>query len=257
MENIKILVICHKKAPLPKEDIYCPIEVGSSSRVEHFLPLRDDLSEDNISDRNPSYCELTGLYYAYKNLDYDVLGLVHYRRYFMRSSFCLRKNMDNVLDRKTLEKLLSKYDIILPKKRHYWIESNYSHYVHAHKKEALDKAIEIIKRDYPEYYPALMKHMKRTCGHYFNMFIAKKEIIDGYLSFLFDVLFKLEKEIDVQDYQGYDQRVFGFIGERLLDVYVQTKKLKFHEQHYLFMEKQNWPKKIWAMLKRHLGKPKE
>ncbi len=257
MDNIKILIICHKPSRLPKDEIYYPIEVGASNRDEHFLSLRDDLSIDNISNKNASYCELTGLYYAFKNMSYDILGLVHYRRYFMRSSLCLKKKLNNIIDRPTIESCLKQADIILPKKRHYWIESNYSHYVHAHKKEALDKTIEIIKEGYPEYYPSLTKCLKRTSGHYFNMFIAKKEVINGYLSFLFEVLSKLEKEIDTTQYTGYDKRVFGFIGERLLDVYVDTHKLRIHEQHYLFMEKQNWPKKIFAMLIRRLHKPKK
>lgn len=257
MEKIEILVICHKPSKLPANEIYLPIEVGAVARKEHFLDMRDDLSPDNISSKNSSYCELTGLYYAYKNLSYDILGLVHYRRYFMRSGFCFRKKLENVIDRKTIEKNLSSSDIILPKKRHYWIESNYSHYIHAHKKEALDKTIEIIQKYFPNYYPSLVKHMKRTSGHYFNMFIARREIINGYLGFLFGVLEKLENSLDISKYEGYDQRVFGFIGERLLDVYVETQKLKVHEQHYLFMEKQNWPKKIFSMLARRFHAPQK
>lgn len=257
MDNIKILIICHKPTKLPNNEIYCPIEVGAANKNEHFLTLRDDLSADNISNKNSSYCELTGLYYAYKNLSYDILGLVHYRRYFMRSSLCIKKKLENIIDRPTIERLLQKSDIILPKKRHYWIESNYSHYVHAHKKEALDKTIDIIDKYFPKYYPSLMKHMKRTSGHYFNMFIAKKEVIDGYIAFLFDVLAKLEKEVEISQYKGYDRRVFGFIGERLLDVYVDTHRLKIHEQHYLFMEKQNWFKKIFSMLARIYHSPQK
>ena len=100
MNDIKILLICHKPTKnIPKSDIYLPLEVGASLRDEHFLDNLDDTG-DNISNKNPSYCELTGLYWAFKNLDYDVLGLVHYRRLFMKSNLCVRKDKKNVLTEK-------------------------------------------------------------------------------------------------------------------------------------------------------------
>jgi hypothetical protein len=254
MENkILIAVIAHKPYPMPKDPIYVPVEVGAASRTEHFFPNRDDQGE-NISLKNPYYCELTGLYWTYKNNDYDVLGLVHYRRYFMKNNLCFSKDLKNIISEKEINRLLSKYDFILPKKRHYWIETNYSHYANAHKPEALDIAGEIIQKDYPEYYPSFKKRMAKRSGHYFNMFIAKKEIANKYLDWLFDILFKVEKRINLTDYTGYDQRVFGFISERLLDVFIDANHLTYHNQRYVFMEKQNWFKKIAGFLKRHNAK---
>ena len=250
--NYKILVIAHKKAKFPSDPIYLPMEVGAFNHKEHFLEYRDDKG-DNISNKNPNYCELTGLYEAYKNMEYDVLGLVHYRRYFLKSNFAFKKDFKNIIDQKTIDKLLKKYDIILPKKRHYYIESNYSHYIHAHNKEALDKTIEIIKNDYPDYYPYLMKHLKKTTGHYFNMFIAKKEVIDPYLKWMFDILFKVEHEIDLTKYEGVEARVFGYVSELLIDVYVNKNNLKVKNQKYLFWEKQNWVKKIFNFIKRKIN----
>ncbi len=248
-DKILICIASHKKGVFPKEDIYLPVEVGAELRKEHFLVNLDNQGE-NISNKNPNYCELTGLYQVYKNYNYDILGLVHYRRYFVNSSFCFKKDLKNVIKTEKIEKLLYKYDIILPKKRHYYIETNYSHYIHSHKKEALDLTREIIKNDYSEYLDYFDKHMKKTSGHYFNMFIAKKQIIKPYLDMMFDILFKLEKMIDLNNYQGEDKRVFGFISELLIDVYCQKNNLRVKNQKYLFMEKQNWFKKIFNFLKR-------
>ena len=97
MSKIKLIVALHKEFKTPDNSIYVPLELGAATRENHFLELRDD-SGDNISARNPNYCELTGLYWAYKNLtDYDIIGLVHYRRYFMKSDFCFRKKLENVI----------------------------------------------------------------------------------------------------------------------------------------------------------------
>ena len=84
MENhkVKILVCCHKEAYVPNDDIYLPIHVGKAISKKD-LGFQGDDEGDNISYKNPHYCELTALYWAWKNLrNVDYIGLCHYRRYF-------------------------------------------------------------------------------------------------------------------------------------------------------------------------------
>lgn len=133
--------------------------------------IRDDAG-DNISRRDRSFCELTALYWAWKNLDSDAIGLVHYRRYFARRcvSFDKRKRIAHQED---YEGLLARHPVILPPLRHYWIETNYSQYVHAHHEQALAVTRQIISELYPEYIPAYDRWMEKTCGHHFNMFVMK------------------------------------------------------------------------------------
>ena len=78
--DIKILVATHKKYWMPKDDIYFPIHVGREGKAD--LGYIGDNTGDNISAKNANYCELTGLYWAWKNLKCDYIGLCHYRRYF-------------------------------------------------------------------------------------------------------------------------------------------------------------------------------
>ena len=61
---------------------YLPIQVGKAiSNTD--LGVQGDNTGDNISEKNQSYCELTGIYWAWKNLkNVDYIGLCHYRRYF-------------------------------------------------------------------------------------------------------------------------------------------------------------------------------
>ena len=92
--------------------------------------------------------------------------------------------------------------------------------------------------------------MKDTKGHRFNMFIMKKEKADEYLKWMFDILFELEKRLDISDYSVNDARVFGFVSERLIDVWLETKGYEYKELPVLFMEKENWFKKGMNFLKR-------
>ena len=123
---------------------------------------RDDTG-DNISRKNPSYCELTALYWAWKNLDADVVGLVHYRRYFARQDRSDGLNhlpMDNILAGRDAERLMEQYDIVVPRRQKYYIETLYSHYAHTHYPEHLDIAREIISEMYPEYLQAVDQEQK-------------------------------------------------------------------------------------------------
>ena len=255
--DIKILVAAHKKYWMPSDGIYLPLHVGAEGKTDEAgqpldLGYIKDNTGDNISIKNKNYCELTGLYWAWKNLDADYIGLAHYRRHFT-----LKKKGDKKqrpITGAELEGLLRKNDVLLPKKRNYFIETNYSQYVHAHHAIDLETTRQIISEQCPEYLKAYDRSMKRTTGHRFNMFIMKKDKFDAYCEWLFDILFELEKRLDISDYSANDARVFGFVSERLIDPWLETNHIKYKEIPYVFMEKQNWLIKGGNFLKRKLGK---
>lgn len=78
--TIKIIVAAHKPYEMPDDEVYLPVYVGAMGKTDVGYQ-RDDEGE-NISILNPYFCELTGLYWAWKNLSEDYIGLVHYRRLF-------------------------------------------------------------------------------------------------------------------------------------------------------------------------------
>lgn len=231
--NIKIIVAAHKKYDMPKDNIYLPVQVGAQDHED--IGFTPDNTGDNISSKVSSFCELTGLYYAWKNVDADYLGLVHYRRHF--------KGKNGFLSRSEAEKLLEKTDVILPKKRKYYIESLYSHYNHTMFIEPLDMAGDIIKEKYPDYYAEFELLKKRTSSHMFNMCIMKKEILDGYCSWIFDILFELEKRAEGLEYNAFHSRFYGRVSELLFDVYLRKNNIEYTEVPVLYTEKVNWFKK--------------
>lgn len=233
--NIKIIVATHKEYDLPSDKMYLPVFVGSA-RSEKNLPYQRDDEGDNISLKNNTYCELTGLYWAYKNLDAEAIGLNHYRRYFT--------GCKDLLKQTEAECLLNRYSLILPKKRHYFIETVYEQFIHAHDKKILDESREVIKELYPEYLESFDDVMKKRSLHLFNMFIMKKEIFDKYCDFLFNTLFCLEKRVEPTD------RIFGFLSERLIDVFVSQNEISYCELPVFNTERISWIPKITAFIKR-------
>jgi len=249
--NIKILVATHKEYCMPEDSVYLPIHVGKAiSSVS--LPWIGDDSGDNISSKNKNYCELTVLYWAWKNLDADVIGLAHYRRYFVlrKPGLICKNKFKHVLKSTEVESILQATSVILPKPRNYFIETNYSQFIHAHPAESLELTKKIITEKYPEYLPAYDAVMSRTKAHRFNMFLIKQPIFHDYCQWLFDILFTLENQLDLSAYNDYNQRIFGFISERLLDVYIDANNISYQELPVLFMEHENWIKKGTAFLLR-------
>ena len=251
MENIKILVAMHKPYRLPEDAVYVPIQVGGARVPGLEDALRDDTGE-NISAKNKSYCELTALYWGWKNLQAEYIGLVHYRRYFARKG-AVGDKFRRIAAGADIRAALQKAPVLLPKKRNYWIETTYSQYIHAHHKEDLDAVQQILTEKYPAYLPAYAAVMGRTSGHRFNMLVMRADLLDRYCTWLFDVLAQAEKRINAQQYDAYNRRVYGFLGERLLDVWLETNHIPYTELPVVFLENQHWLRKGTAFLKRKFG----
>lgn len=251
-QRIKILIACHRPYPVPDEPCYLPVEVGAALHMQPIPGFTPDNTGDNISEKNKNYCELTALYWAWKNLDADAIGLVHYRRYFSNGKPFKSKEA-RIISEAELQNKLDKCDILLPRPRRYWIETNYSQYTHAHHAVDLDTTREILWERCPAYVKAFDASMKRSVGHRFNMFVMNREKFDVYCAWLFDILFTLEARLDISDYSAYDARVFGFVAERLLDVWIETNGYKYRELPYVFTEKQNWLRKGASFVLRKIG----
>lgn len=246
--NTKVIIAMHKAYETPKDELYMPLQVGAALNKD--LGLTPDNSGDNISEKNPYFCELTGVYYAWKNIEADAIGLVHYRRYFKgKLNFVVNNKTKKILSNEQADKLLSKVDVVLPKKRNYYIETLYSHYAHTMYVEPLDLTGEIIKKKYPQYLDEFEKIKKRRSAHMFNMFIMKKEVLDAYCTWLFDILFELEKQVDVSKYTSFHARFFGRVSELLLDVWLRVNNIKFAEVPVVNIEKVNFFKKVKSFLK--------
>ena len=249
--NIKILVAAHKTYWMPEDPVYFPLHVGAEGKAD--LGYVKDNTGDNISAKNPNFCELTGLYWAWKNLEADYVGLVHYRRYFTRREVHnIAQKKAEILGKEEWEKLLSVCPVVVADKRKYYIETNRSHYNHAHPPISLDETERIIREQYPEYSRAFTTVMERTWAHMFNMFVMRRDLFDAYCRWLFSILFELEKRLDISSFDAYNARFLGFVSERLLDVWLEKNKIAYKEQNVSFMEPQNWFRKGGLFLKRKI-----
>lgn len=227
MSTVEIFVMTHKQFQRKLPGGYTPLHVGAALGNDLGY-LRDDTG-DNISIKNRQYCELTGLYWMWKNSQADVVGLCHYRRYFSKRP--LDRNLHAILKIEDIDHLLKNHDIILPFPV-VGAKSNGEIYRTEHIENDYDltrAAIETVSPDYCETFDRVMaKHSCCQC----NMFIARRETMAQYCQWLFSVYDELEKHVDFMGYDAYQKRMFGFMSERLLNVWVEHQQLK---KAYAFM----------------------
>ena len=221
--DVQIFVSYHKPFKLFKNKYLQPIHVGRDvflnkdtcdgdyQKIKKWLLKNTigDNTSDNISLKNPNYCELTAQYWAWKNCNANYVGFCHYRRLFD-------------LNNSKISKLLNEYDIILP--RIFTLDCTVrEQYNRNHIKEDLDKTLEIIASKYPDYMEDAENVLNKKTIYFCNMFITNRELFNSYCEWLFDILFELEK-VTVISENKYQSRIFGFLSERLLNIFIEHVK---------------------------------
>lgn len=224
--------------PLPQHPYFLPVQAGAALH-EPISGYQPDNEGDNISIKNPHFCELTCHYWAWKNLkNVDIVGLNHYRRYFDFTrkwpQFSADKHFistDEFLKRPyvfpNLGNILQKYDIILPVARH-WRVSNTQQYANYHIAKDWEMLRRIIKERSPQYISAFektMDHSNKSVGY--NMFITHWNHFEAYSEWLFDILFEVEQRVPpIED--PTQSRIYGYMSERLINVFCKQHNLRIN-----------------------------
>ncbi|MBF7045442.1 DUF4422 domain-containing protein, partial [Campylobacter volucris] len=237
----------HKPASIFKNDIVIPIHLGRSlyqydqinkdgniSKQEQKWLLDNMIGDDigeNISTLNRYFCELTGIYWAWKNYEKlnnpEYIGFMHYRRFF-NFDLTVLNEYDNLSYLINEEKIL---DIIMQNQR-IFLEHHKCNPVEQyknisfHKIEDYDKALAIINSSFSQFSEASIKYNKGNCCYFCNMFILPKQDFIEYCEFVFGVLFELKSQIDLSNRNIQEARVFGYIAERLTGIYFTELKLR-------------------------------
>lgn len=233
---MNIYVVTHKKARMPKDPLYIPIQVGSGPDL---YPLRDN-TQDQIADKNPHFCELTAMYWIWKNVNSDIVGIAHYRRYMTRGMFSYR-----LLREEDIRGYLSRYDLLIPKPLCMRNETVLAQFSEKHNPDDLAACRDVISSLSPEYTEDFDRVLQKHYFFQYNMIIAGKPLYDRYMAWLFPILFDLEKKIRIEQYDGYNQRLFGFLSERLLDVWLtHNDGIRYREMPYINTETADWTFRI-------------
>lgn len=218
--SVAIFTATHVRFDPPSDPMYIPLHVGRASSDD--LGYLGDDTGDHISLINCFYSELTGLYWIWKNYSSaDYVGLCHYRRYFLNSKQELMQKADFI-------RILSEYDVIVSKPV-LSTQTYYEHYKDAHNINDLLTVGETILRLYPDYFPYFEEIMASHEFYSGNLFVAHKTLFNQYAEWLFTILKGSSQQIDTTGYDAYHRRVYGFLSEQLLFVWVKANHLQYYE----------------------------
>jgi hypothetical protein len=241
----KIFICHHKPYWICETAVITPIQVGRAIAAERLPMLGDDMGVDNISTQNRQFCELTAMYWVWKNMKLDFIGFGHYRRYLCFSEKPAGRIMETPFpvielphpDLMSAERLqefgicndaeiieyVKKYDIILPEPVGNPRLSLERQYKCCHIPADWDAMVQILVEKYPAYQNSVQKVFRSNWQIYpYNMFVMRFDLFCEYMAWLFDVLFELRQRIKISD-DPYQQRVLGFLSERMLTLFVVHK----------------------------------
>lgn len=238
--EICIFVACHKPSYVLENPLLFPVQVGTALREEHYPGMLYDNTGDNISSKNPEYCELTAQYWAWKNTECEYYGFFHYRRYLSfaeiypvepNGRLAVGKNplpyreLDAVwddlaayrLEPDWMEQTIRNYDLltVLREKINTTVYRQYCQY---HPEEELKQVLTILKTLYPEYSSAADQYMASNEIYYMNMYVMKRKLFDSYMNWLFTILQAYEQQVTEAGKQ-VPPRQMGFLAERLFGVF--------------------------------------
>lgn len=223
--KVSVYQATHNQICKKSRDYLVPIQVGAALTSERYAAVRDNIGE-NISEKNPYYCELTALYWAWKNdKTSDIIGLCHYRRKFL------------FRNAKEIEHCLKKNDVIVPR-AYGFRKSLLEEYKESHCEKDLKEVMQVLVKLYPEYRKAAEQVFHQNCLIPYNMMIMRREQFDAYCEWLFSILFCLERKYPVKEERtAYQNRYFGFLAERLENIYLLHNHLRLHQVRLRYDQK--------------------
>jgi lipopolysaccharide biosynthesis glycosyltransferase/glycosyltransferase involved in cell wall biosynthesis len=245
-QSTRIFVTSHKRADMPASDILQMVQVGPGNTTDRFLDAFHDDTGDNISAKNPMYCELTTQYWAWKNAKADYYGFCHYRRYFDFSDVEHEENpygeiMDDYIDAEAtakygldddaIAKSIAGYDVVttgikdlrgiingLGTPKAVWAAAPYL------LNRDLRHVYDILCAMHPDYAKDANDFLDGHYSCFCNMFIMKKDIFFDYCAWLFPILEEFERTTDMSRYSKEALRTPGHLSERLLNIYLMHHK---------------------------------
>lgn len=244
--TIKILVSCHKDVMLPESEVYLPVHVGAAQAKEPLAGMQPDNEGDHISDRNFTFCELSGQYWGWKNLDADYVGQCHYRRFFAFDGQSHPANdhlqmeypqmsqeafsLFHLDDTDAIKQAATACDMIVPP---LWDVRNAptpcgpQQTVASHMisygllaQEDVDKLVAIVAERQPDYLDDLKRYLDGYHYRGYNCFIMKRALFDVLCAFEFDVLLAFDQQKDYAGLTATQRRICGYLGEILFSVFV-------------------------------------
>lgn len=215
----------HKDQPLKTSyftpDWIYPIQAGAALSDKVLAKIADNTGE-NISFKNGNYCELTALYWIWKNRinqdsESEYYGIFQYRRILDITENDLHQLSKNRVDVVLPYPMISEPNI-------------FEHHERYVKDSDWDAMMQALRELYPQFYKKALDIFNQQYMYNFNIFVARKPIFNDYCTWLFSILERTE-ELSYPKGSERADRYIGYLGENLLTLYFMTHQKEFTIYH--------------------------
>lgn len=214
---------------------YQTLLVGAQKNNTFENDYLKDNEGENISYKNDSYCELTGMYWIWKNRTDDAVGIVHYRRFFAHVDYLvsfrgryisLKKNPYRICTSDHLFEQLKDVDIVV-KQSEYRKSTLEEIFVKLLGVDIWNNFRDTVYEMYPDYIDAF-NATKNAHRHFnCNMCITSKQNYDRYCEFLFSIVDKMDENHMQLTGDRYHNRELGYFGEFILGMWITKNELTY------------------------------
>ncbi len=201
------LVLQDKHEPRSFERV---IQVGCSLTDKRLEDAIYDNDGDNISEKNTQFCELTAMYWIWKHAKESIVGLEHYRRFFL-----VGEELGNVMSTNDIDVILPTPLCVLPSLK--------GNYLLRHEPQPFEDMMEVLQKLYPDDFDTSVSFFDQKLYSPCNMLIARKEVFDRLCGWMFPILFEVAARNKTFD-DRYQNRYPGFLSERLISLFFELHR---------------------------------
>ncbi len=181
------------------------LQAGAELTDKKIAEFTDDTG-DNNSSKNRMYCEMTAVYWIWKNRHHDYVGIEHYRRHLLVKPEMLTPEVDVIMPLPY---------ICYPNEK-----AQFRRFVSEEVFKALEKALKDL---HPDEFDSYMDVIYGKYQYTYNMQVSKWEVFDDYCKWFFEITEYMEKMSDEVP-EISNTRALSYVAEVLTNIYFMTHK---------------------------------
>ena len=190
-----------------------PIQAGAAIAERSIADLKDNTGI-NISDKNRMYCEMSAVYWIWKNTEHDWIGIEHYRRHLLVRPEMLTVDVDAIMP---LPYICYPHEM-----------AQFLRFTTEHVRDALLRALEELHPEEFEDYRAILY------GKYqytYNLVCARRYVFDNYCRWFFEITEYMEEKYASGVPELVETRALSYVAEVLTNLYFMYHQKDLRIRH--------------------------
>ncbi len=189
------------------------IQAGAALTDERIAPFTDD-EGDNISIKNHMYCEMSAVYWIWKNEKHDWVGIEHYRRHLLVRPEMIKPGIDAFLP--------------LPYLCYPNEASQFRRFIN---EKVFNSFLRALSELHPENIESYRAIIYGKYQYTYNLICARWDVFDEYCSWFFNITEYMEKTMGEEVPDLKETRAFSYIAEVLTNIFFLSNRDRFNIMH--------------------------